>query len=87
MYQVQKIIDAIREQIAKIQDIISVCQQEMSVLQEFKTRLIADAVTGKIDVRNIEIPDFEYVEELGDFFDGNGVVDKDMNDASEYEEV
>ena len=28
---------------------------------KFKTRLISDVVTGKIDVRGIEVPDFEYV--------------------------
>lgn len=33
------------------------------LLQELKARLIADAVTGKIDVRNIEIPDYEFVGE------------------------
>ena len=32
-------------------------------LEELKTRLIADTVTGKIDVRNIEIPDYEFVGE------------------------
>lgn len=62
----RRIVDAIRERIAKIQDIISVRQQEISVLQEFKARLIADVVTGKIDVRGIEIPEYEFVEETGD---------------------
>ena len=32
-------------------------------LAELKTRLIADTVTGKIDVRNIEIPEYEIVGE------------------------
>ena len=32
-------------------------------LAELKTRLIADTVTGKIDVRNIEIPEYEFVGE------------------------
>lgn len=37
--------------------------QEIAALQELKTRIIFDAVTGQMDVRNIEIPDYEYVEE------------------------
>lgn len=49
-----------------MQDIISVCQQEISVLQEFKARLISDVVTGKIDVRDIDIPEYEFVEEDSD---------------------
>lgn len=35
--------------------------RKREVLDEFKTRLISDVVTGKIDVRGIEVPDFEYV--------------------------
>ena len=57
--------------------------QEISTLQEFKTRLISDVVTGKIDVRDIEVPDFEYVEETGD---SSNEDDGDMGDASEDEE-
>lgn len=79
----RRIVDAIRKQIAKIQDIISVRQQEMSMLQEFKNRLIADVVTGKIDVRDIEVPAFEYVEETADSSDENN---RDMGDAFEDEE-
>lgn len=37
--------------------------QEISTLQEFKTRLISDVVTGKIDVQGIEIPEYEFVDE------------------------
>ena len=37
--------------------------RQIATLQELKTRLIADAVTGKIDVRNIEIPNYEFVGE------------------------
>lgn len=35
----------------------------IAALEDLKNRLIADVVTGKIDVRNIEIPDYEYVNE------------------------
>ena len=45
----------------KYEDILT---REISNLQEFKIRLISDTVTGKIDVRDIEVPDFEYVEEI-----------------------
>lgn len=35
-------------------------------LEELKNRLIADVVTGKIDVRDIEIPEYEFVNEESD---------------------
>ena len=41
----------------------SLLARKIMLLQELKTRLIADTVTGKIDVRNIEIPEYEFVGE------------------------
>lgn len=35
-------------------------------LKEFKISLISDVVTGKIDVRNVEIPAYEHVEDIAD---------------------
>lgn len=34
------------------------CHEAIISLQELRTRLISDAVTGQIDVRNIEVPDY-----------------------------
>ena len=50
--------------IQNIRDIIS-------ELEDLKTRLISDAVTGKIDVRGIEIPEYEFVDEDNDNVDEN----------------
>jgi type I restriction enzyme S subunit len=36
--------------------------ESVDYLKELKSRIIADTVTGKIDVRNIEIPEFEEEE-------------------------
>ena len=41
-------------------------QKEIDVLSEMRNRIISDVVTGQIDVRDIEIPEFEYVEEVVD---------------------
>ena len=38
-------------------------QKQIETLKDFKTRLISDVVTGKIDVRDIVIPDYEFVAE------------------------
>ena len=37
--------------------------EEVAVLEEYKNKIIADTVTGKIDVRGIEIPEYEFVDE------------------------
>lgn len=38
-------------------------QKQIGSLNELKSRLISDAVTGQIDVRDVEIPSFDMVEE------------------------
>lgn len=43
--------------------LIGTIQKEIQALDELKTRLISDIVTGKIDVRGIKIPEYEFVEE------------------------
>lgn len=39
-------------------------KHEIDVLHELRTRLISDAVTGQIDVRNIEVPDYDIIEDI-----------------------
>lgn len=38
-------------------------EKEIVVLHDLRTRLISDVVTGQVDVRSIEVPEFEYVGE------------------------
>lgn len=38
-------------------------EKEILLLTEYRIRLISDVVTGKTDVRGINVPEFEYVEE------------------------
>ena len=49
--------DPINREIEKYREIIS-------ALEDLKRRIIADVVTGKIDVRGVEIPEYEFVEEV-----------------------
>lgn len=48
---------------SKIDNLITNINEEITLLTEYRTRLISDVVTGQIDVRDIEIPEYEYVEE------------------------
>ena len=58
-----EIMDCIVEFCEKTRKYENALTQEISTLQEFKVRLISDVVTGKIDVRGIEIPEYEFMEE------------------------
>ena len=50
----------------KFDDTIKKLTEEVAVLEEYKSKIIADTVTGKIDVRGIDIPEYEFVDEYTD---------------------
>lgn len=50
----------------KFDDTIKKLTEEVAVLEEYKNKIIADTVTGKIDVRGIDIPEYEFVDEYTD---------------------
>jgi type I restriction enzyme S subunit len=51
------IVEFIESESLKIDRTISTVEKEITLTQEYRTALIADAVTGKIDVRDFEIPE------------------------------
>ena len=61
--EIMQYIDAQAKKTAALENALN---REIELLHELRTRLISDTVTGQIDVRNIEVPDFELVEELAD---------------------
>ena len=52
-----EIADYIETEIAKIDGAIPVIEKQIALLQEYRTRLISDVVTGQIDVRDEVIPE------------------------------
>ena len=58
-----QIVEYIESGLPKYDDAICVLREEIRGLEELKTKLISDVVTGKIDVRDVVIPDYEYVDE------------------------
>ncbi len=78
-----KAVEKINKIISQTNKTTALLIEEITTLKEFKTRLISDVVTGQIDVRNIEIPEYEYVDEEleSDSDDVDG--DFDSEDISE----
>lgn len=60
------IMDYISSTEKRISNYVDTIKKEINVLKELKTRIISDVVTGKIDVRNIPVPAYEHVEDMGD---------------------
>lgn len=78
--QVQ-ILDWIAEHTSTIDLAIGRAGREIDLLQEYRTRLIADVVTGKLDVRDAaagipeEIAELEPLDELEDAIEDNDLLD------------
>jgi type I restriction enzyme S subunit len=82
----EKITKYLEEKTERIMNVINNIKLEISFLQEYRTRLIADVVTGKLDVRSAstQLPDdfeeLELIEEETEF-------DEDLDDRFEEDFV
>jgi type I restriction enzyme S subunit len=79
--EIARILDEKNEQ---IENLIVSLEQEISYIEELKTKTIADVVTGQIDVRNVIIPEYT-VDETDEDFDSDDV-DDDSEESDEDEE-
>ena len=70
-----KIADRLDSEIPKYQKAIDTLEKEIQQIIEYRIRLISDVVTGQIDVRGVEVPDFIYTEDTDS---------KQMDEAEEY---
>lgn len=55
----QQIVSHIEKETEKLNKAISTIEKEIALVQEYRTALIAEAVTGKIDVREYKVPVLE----------------------------
>ena len=59
--EIAEFLDAMHERFLRL---ITTNEEEISMLEELRSTLISDVVTGKIDVRNIPVPDYEHVDDM-----------------------
>jgi len=84
-----ELVKAIEDEATAINETIKRAQKEISLLHEYRTRLIADVVTGKLDVREaaVRLPDKADEPEL---VDGGGamsaVEDEPVDDLDTVQE-
>lgn len=62
----EEIADYIEQETAKIGRAIPVLEKEIELLKEYRTRLISDVVTGQMDVRNVEVPEYTTEEDIAE---------------------
>lgn len=59
-----EIVAHIERSLDKYDAAIENLKRQIACLQDMKTRLISDVVTGQVDVRGIEVPEYEKYEEV-----------------------
>ena len=62
----QEISAYLDAQCTRIDKVIEDLNEEIVLFAEYRTRLISDVVTGKLDVRGIAVPEFEAVEDVAE---------------------
>ena len=76
------IVEHIKKTLPRYDVAINTLLTEVETLEEYKAKLIADVVTGKIDVRDIEIPDYEFVDDA----DADSDSEEDVEETEEQED-
>lgn len=73
-----EIVEYIEQSLVKYDEAITNLKRQIACLQDMKTRLISDVVTGQVDVRDIKIPDEEYIN--------NEITEEEFEEESENNE-
>ena len=80
----RSILDRIDSQAHKVQAAIDRVEREMALLREYRARLIDDVVTGKLDVRGVELPALDEDEPLEDWPEG---AEEEADETTETEVI
>lgn len=75
----QQIVSDIERQSVPINQAITRAEREIELMREYRARLISDVVTGKVDVRGVNVPEISLEELLA--------VDEDVEEAENSEEI
>lgn len=78
--EISTYLDVISE---RINALIDNKKESIENLHEYRNRLISDTVTGKVDVRDIEIPEYEFTDESADSDSENVDFDADADEEQE----
>jgi type I restriction enzyme S subunit len=84
-----EIVNHIETESQRINTTISKIEKELALTEEYKTALIAEAVTGKIDVRGYEVPEISEEEtyEDPDSYREEEEISMAAEDAEEYQTI
>jgi type I restriction enzyme S subunit len=58
-----KMYESLKNSFIAFDDLIKKLKNEIDIIIEYRTRLISDVVTGKLDVRGVAVPEYETVDD------------------------
>lgn len=82
----QAIVDYCYALRADIDKMITELKREIAFITEYRTRLISDVVTGKVDVRDIEVPEVaaeEVIEEPSDDEESDDITEEEVEEDAD----
>jgi len=80
------IVEYLDDQTGKIDTAIASTRKEIELLREYRERLIADVVTGKVDVREVaELLPEEFVEETAELLEEETAIEETTDEAASNE--
>ncbi|NLB74765.1 MAG: restriction endonuclease subunit S [Firmicutes bacterium] len=79
------ILTVLLPRLMEIEKTIEHVQREIDLLHEYRTRLIADVVTGKLDVRGGELPDIDVSEGLDEWDEEEGIGQEEIIEPEEMD--
>ena len=71
----KQILSFIEEESVRMNATVQRAQREIDLIREYRTRLIADVVTGKLDVWGVELPALDETAVVDDFDGSEDIVD------------
>lgn len=77
----RNLLEDIRHESSSLDLAISSVLKETNLLREYRTRLIADVVTGKLDARGVALPELDEADVLDDMDTGEDAEVDEMNDS------
>lgn len=78
MDEQREIAEYLNREIPKYDVAIDNLEKQIGQITELRTRLISDVVTGQVDVRGIEVPEFEHVDDIDAVSELTDVPEDDM---------
>ena len=82
----ERIADYIDGIVDSVNRMVADYEKQIEQLHEMKHRVILDVITGATDIRNVEIPDYEFVEEEDSEEDADRDSDSEEDETEEQED-